>query len=364
MSVLGLGSCTPRLSVADPESAVDREDPGEEVLSIAWRKHLRPGSRDTSPQEFSSAAIDVSGLYVGTRDGWFYAFTEDGRERWKVKTGPVSARPALDRGRLYIGTDDGVLICLTTSGEEKWRFLSDGPILETATLTKDLVIFANESDRVTALKRKYGKVKWRFKEETPDDNIHRGHAGVALFGDRLYTGFSNGTVAALRLETGTAVWSSSLSSGKDAFTDVDVTPLIYKGQLYAASSAGGLFALDAESGAVTWQADIDNIGGLNIDSDRLYAASAGQGVFALDHMGRILWNQGLADEGEPSMPQIDSHYLLVPYSKGGLIVAEKRTGRVLQYFDPGYGVSAAPLWDGHRLYVLSNSAIFYAMNLH
>ena len=44
-------------------------------------------------------------------------------------------------------------------------------------------------------------------------------------------------------------------------------------------------------------------------------------------------------------------------------IADKRSGRVLEYMDPGYGISALPTLARDHLYVVSNSAILYAMTL-
>jgi outer membrane protein assembly factor BamB len=179
-----------------------------------------------------------------------------------------------------------------------------------------------------------------------------------------YTGFSDGSVAALRLASGTVAWRSSLAAGKDAFVDVDVTPVSDGTSLYAASSAGGLFALDQGSGDIQWRVSIDNVGGIALDKERLFAVAADEGVHALDKQGRVLWRQGSAGDGEPTIPLIADDYLMVSMSQGGLFVTDKNTGRLLQYFDPGYGISAKPLWTGSRIYVLSNSAILYALNVH
>ena len=48
---------------------------------------------------------------------------------------------------------------------------------------------------------------------------------------------------------------------------------------------------------------------------------------------------------------IAGDYLLYALSDAGLFIADKETGRVHQYFYPGYGVSSAPTLDGNRLYL-------------
>ena len=59
-----------------------------------------------------------------------------------------------------------------------------------------------------------GKFKWQYKSETPEEYTLRGHAGVTIDKDLIFTGFSNGTLAALRKDTGSVAWS---------FSDADVS---------------------------------------------------------------------------------------------------------------------------------------------
>src|SRR5690606_23625604 len=110
-----------------------------------------------------------------------------------------------------------------------------------------------EADQVVALDAITGKFKWQYKGETPEEYTLRGHAGVAVSGDLAYTGFSNGTLVALRKDNGSVAWSSSLKADADRFVDVDATPLVFDGTVYASSSSGGVYALDKRTGLVKWR---------------------------------------------------------------------------------------------------------------
>lgn len=84
----------------------------------------------------SSPVIGTDGtIYVGSHDGFFYAFNKDGSVKWKVKlTEPsydarwnvskaIMASPAIaSDGTVYINTASGYLHALIPSGNEKWRF--------------------------------------------------------------------------------------------------------------------------------------------------------------------------------------------------------------------------------------------------
>ncbi|MEK7821835.1 MAG: PQQ-binding-like beta-propeller repeat protein, partial [Planctomycetota bacterium] len=51
-------------------------------------------------------------IYIGTRDGTFYAIAPDGRPRWSYKTGgPIEFSSAAigPDGTVYVGSTDGYL---------------------------------------------------------------------------------------------------------------------------------------------------------------------------------------------------------------------------------------------------------------
>jgi outer membrane protein assembly factor BamB len=364
-------SCGPLPGNLDPMSATDPDPVGRPAMSLRWKKVLADTARDSSPQEFASAAVvlgpsrDRDTLYVGSHEGTFHAIVaETGRPLWEVKLGSVSSRPIENRGRVYVGTDDGFLVCLDGfTGDELWRYPTQGPILEAPVIAGDMVIFSNEADQVYALDRASGTFRWQYKTETPDDGTLRGHSGVVLDGELVFAGFSNGTLVALRQATGSVAWLASLKSGEEQFVDVDVTPVISGDAVFAASTAGGLFSLDRSLGRVKWRLAIEGVGALAADESRLYAVAANQGAYALDFDGHIIWRQGTRGGGEPAGPVLADDYLLYSLSEAGLFIADRTSGEVVQYFDPGYGVSSEPVLARDAMYVLSNSAILYAMSL-
>lgn len=360
---------------ADAMSAELREPLGEDRLSFKWKFVTADRRTEVAPQEFAAAAVYADTLYIGSARGWFYALrASTGEVRWRKQLGSVSCAPLVDRGVLYVGTNDGFLIALDAqTGDEKWRYQSRGPIGQTPSSAGDLIVFANEADQVVAVDSITGKFKWQYKTETPEEYTLRGHAGVTVDGDLLYTGFSNGTLVALRRDTGSVAWSTSLKAEADRFVDVDATPIVVEGVLYASSSSGGVYALDKTTGLVRWRLPFydasmpsatGNVGGITADDKALYVTVADLGVYALDFSGNILWRVGARGGGEPAEPVVFADMLVYSLAGAGLFVAERRTGRTLEYFDPGDGISARPTITGDgRLFVMSNRGILYAFDL-
>ena len=360
---------------ADAMSAEPVEPLGEDRLSLHWKFVTADRMTEVEPQEFASPSIWADSLYTGSANGWFYALrAANGAVRWRKQIGAVACAPLVLGTNLYVGTSDGSLIAMDAqTGQEKWRYQSRGPIDHTPAATSELIVFSNEADQVVAVDAITGKFKWQYKTETPEEYTLRGHAGVAIDNDLIYTGFSNGTLAALRRDTGSVAWSTSLKGEADRFMDVDATPIIIDNLVFASSSSGGVYALDKTTGLVRWRMPFydvampsatGNVGGLASDGKTLYVSVADLGTYALDLSGNIIWRVGARGGGEPATPVVFQDLLVYSLAKDGMFVADRKTGATLEYFDPGDGVSAEPTITGDgRLYVMSNRGILYAFDL-
>jgi outer membrane protein assembly factor BamB len=348
---------------------------GEDRLSLHWKFVTADRLTEVEPQEFAAAAVYADTIFIGSASGWFFALrASTGAVRWRKQLGAVASAPIIVGGVLIVGTSDGALLALDSqTGSEKWRYQSRGPIEQPPVPTGDLIVFANEADQVVAVDAITGKFKWQYKSETPEEYTLRGHAGIAIDNDLIYTGFSNGTLVALRKDTGSVAWSTSLKGDADRFMDVDATPVVVGDRVHASSSSGGVYALDKTTGLVRWRvpfwdvaqpSSTGNVGGIATDGKALYVSVADLGTYAIDLAGNVLWRVGAKDGGEPAAPVVWNELLLWSLARDGLFIADRRTGETLEYFDPGSGVSATPTVtaDG-RLFVMSNRGILYAFDL-
>ncbi|HEV7557777.1 MAG TPA: PQQ-binding-like beta-propeller repeat protein, partial [Kofleriaceae bacterium] len=302
-------------------SALPREKLGEDRLSLKWKFVTADRLTEINPQEFAGAAVYADTIYIGSATGEFFALrASNGTMRWKTHIGGVSCTPLIVAGTLYIGTMDGVLIALDAqTAKVKWKYHSRGPIEQTPISTTDLIVFANEADQVVAVDAMTGKFKWQYKSETPEQYTLRGHAGVTMDNDVMYTGFSNGTIVALRKDTGSVAWSTSLKGDVDKFMDVDATPLVVGDKVYATSSSGGVFALDKATGQVRWRvpfydaaqpSEFGNVGGITTDGKLLFVSVAELGTYAMDFNGNVVWRVGAKGGGEPAAPVVFSDLLV------------------------------------------------------
>ena len=376
LAALALGGCShPTWQRADAMRGGALDPLGEDRLSLHWKFATADRLTEVAPQEFAAAAVSADTVYLGSASGWFFALrASTGAVRWRKQIAAVATAPIITGGMLVIGTADGTLLALDSqTGAEKWRYQSRGPIEQPPVATGDLIVFSNEADQVAAVDAVSGKFKWQYKSETPEEYTLRGHAGVAIDNDLIYTGFSNGTLVALRKDTGSVAWSTSLKGDADRFMDVDATPVVIGDRVYVSSSSGGVYALDKATGLVRWRVPFwdaaqpsatGNVGGIATDGKTLYVSVADLGTYAIDLAGNVLWRTGAKDGGEPATPVVWNELLLLSLSHDGVFLADRRTGETLEYFDPGNGVSAAPTVTGDgRLFVMSNRGVLYAFDL-
>jgi outer membrane protein assembly factor BamB len=348
---------------------------GEDRLSIRWKFATADRVTEVEPQEFSAATVYADTVYIGSASGWFFALrSSTGAVRWRKRIGAVASAPIAVAGVLYIGCADGTLLAVDAqTGAEKWRYQSRGPIEQSPAATADLIVFSNEADQVAAVDAITGKFKWQYKGETPEEYTLRGHAGVAIDNDLIFSGFSNGTLVALRKDTGSVAWSTSLKGDADRFVDVDATPVVIGDKVFASSSSGGVYALDKTTGLIRWRvpfwdaalpSSTGNVGGIATDGKTLYVSVADLGTYAIDLAGNVLWRVGAKDGGEPAAPVVWNELLLYSLARDGMFIADRRTGETLEYFDPGDGTSSTPTVTGDgRLFVMSNRGILYAFDL-
>jgi len=373
---VGLTACSPTAWKHGDAMRAGPPDPlGEDRLSMRWKFVTSDRLTEVDPQEFSAATVYADTVYIGSSSGWFFALrATNGALRWRKKLGAVSCAPIVAGGVLYIGSADGTLLAVDAqTGTEKWRYQSRGPIEQPPMATGDLIVFSNEADQVVAVDAGTGKFKWQYKAETPEEYTLRGHAGVTIDNDLIFTGFSNGTLAALRKDTGSVAWSTSLKGDADRFMDVDATPVVVGDHVYASSSSGGVYALDKATGLIRWRvpfwdaalpSSTGNVGGIATDGKVLYVSVADLGTYSIDLAGNVLWRVGAKDGGEPAQPVIWNELLVYSLAHDGMFLADRRTGETLEYFDPGDGTSSPPTITGDgRLFVMSNRGILYAFDV-
>jgi outer membrane protein assembly factor BamB len=352
-----------------PYDPVSVKDTPLDVLSLRWQRSLvQHPFLSYKPQEWASAAISPEGVvFIGSTSGLFSAYRgTDGRRLWSIRAeSAITSRPLYSpqTGCVFFGADDGRMYAVEArTGKVRWVYATQGTISPRPAYGEGMLLFTTSEGRLYALDARNGKWSWQYDREPPEGFTIQGYSGAAIHGGVAYTGFSDGYLVAQRVRTGDLLWTRSLRAGKVKFVDVDATPVVTGELLLTTSYAAGVFALSRESGSVIWQYPVEGATNLVLHDNRIFLTAPKKGLMALDLRGHQLWRQAMA-RGVPATPVAWGPYLFITNTEAGLYVASSATGRLLQYFDPGKGVSARPAVGAGLLVVLGNGGALFTFQI-
>lgn len=352
------------------------------VLSLRWQRSLvYHDILSYRPQEWATAAFGPmhrgagqarrggpgrATVLVGSSARSFGAYGARGEQLWRVKTGgTISSEPWYNPRTkvVYFGCDDGRLYAVdATSGKLRWSFKTKGTIVHPPAYHDGVLLFTSSENRIYGLDANTGRWRWQYDRSAPEGFTIQGYAGVLVVGNVAYTGFADGVLVALKASTGEVIWTKSLAGNRRRFVDIDTTPVLADGKILTASYASGLYALSPDTGSVAWSHPQVGIAAVTPSSYGPFITAPRAGLVALDKKGRERWRQAYP-KGVPAEPLVAGPYVIIGGTESGLAVAEASSGRLLQYFDPGYGISARASRQGETVAVVSNRGRLYVFDL-
>ena len=392
LAALGLflqsAGCDSIRAGANPQAPSWRYRPSGS-LSVVFKRSIVAESRKPDvAYERGQPELDTRGrrVFVGSSDRGLYALSAvDGATLWRFETvGFVNGAPLYDPQQdvVYFGSNDGALYKVAAeTGKLLWRFATNAEIARRPVLSGRRLFVVNANDTVLALDTETGKRIWS-QHRTPALGFEiAGYSGALAWRDKLYVGFSDGTVTALDQRTGNERWQPvDLSAEAEqelgdvpTYLDVDTTPVgdeIEAGAVvYVGNYAGGVFALDAETGTQVWSnpavAGVNNLvlwsepartlrGAEESGRKLLLAASGTTGLWALDpETGQEKWRRTLPRGGVSSPVPIQGA-LLISASQLGVFLISPLDGGIIDGIHMADGTSVTPAVFGRRAFVVSN----------
>lgn len=150
-----------------------------ETGAVIW-KHAADGPILHSP----ACSDDL--VIVGDAGGTLWALNQaDGKVVWKFPSnkGGFSASPLVTSGGVYIGSRDGKFYALSLAGKLLFEVPTGGPIRCTAAQVEDRIVFASDDMHAYAVDPETGKLHWR-SAKLPGQSF-RDYYPVALPGGRV-----------------------------------------------------------------------------------------------------------------------------------------------------------------------------------
>lgn len=331
-------------------------------IDRVWSKKLGSGN------EFLRLALrpagDGSRVYAASRNGRVYALDPaNGRELWQVDLDvELSAGPGVGGGLVVIVSSDGEVITLeATDGTERWRTTVDGESLATPAIASGNVIVQTVDNRLRAIDAYTGAERWTLIKDMPLLTM-RGTTSPVILGSNVVTGFDNGRLVAVDIDSGDIEWETLLAppSGRsdlERLADIDGAIAAVGQDLYAAGYQGRIAAVAAESGQLLWASEISSYEGVSADWTSLYTTQDNGTVIAMSRRnGAETWRQEalLRREATLAVPfdttvvvgDLDG-YLHFFSNIDGEPAARERFGNE--------AISAEPYVMGERLFVQSDN---------
>lgn len=337
---------------------------------MEWRAELVDHEPwNWKPVEYSRPLYDEStGLVVvGTSSGSVVAVDRaQGKVEWRFPTNSrVDSSPVKAGGYFLVGDDNGILRALNEGGAEVWSYTARGEIDNAVTVSHKAAFFVDSSETLHAVNLEDGSYLWAYDRDLPDYFTVGSSARPTYHDGKVFTGFADGHIVALKASDGDILWGKNLSAGAEEFIDVDSAPLVAHGKLYVSSYAGGLYALDADSGKVLWRLKITGASKPVLHNGRLYLTTANRYVVAVDaETGKKLW-QFRHGENTPTEPILVDDFLLYGGAISGVYLVDRVHGDMRLRFDSNSGFSAPVTVDqnSRSLFFFSNKGYLYAMRL-
>lgn len=224
-------------------------------------------------------------VYVASLDKHLYAIElATGKEKWKVKLGPMKSSPSVKGDRVYLGDLDGKFYCVSIADRKVvWTFDTEGEIDAAANFHGNNIIFGCHDSNLYCLSPE-GKKLWATKVDGPinaaaavvgdrtfatgcsDGILHvidatngkelgvidlegQSVSAAAVVGDRVFSSMVSNQVVAADLKTMKKLWAFEAPKRQQPFHS---SPAVSQGLVVAGSRDRKVYALDAGTGAEKW----------------------------------------------------------------------------------------------------------------
>ncbi|MEJ2604149.1 MAG: outer membrane protein assembly factor BamB [Gammaproteobacteria bacterium] len=270
-------------------------------------------------------AGDGTRVFAASRDGRVHAFDgENARQLWEVRLElQLSAGPGVGDGRVVVASSDGDVIVLDAgSGGELWRKRIAGEVLARPAVGGDRVILRTADGRLLALAGNDGAQLWQIEQSVPALSL-RGTAAPALVADAVVCGFDNGRLLAATLLDGEVIWEQTLTR----LVDIDGEIAAIGQDIYVTGYQGRVAALALESGSALWSRELSSYTGIAVDFTSVYVVTDSSELVALSRAnGTEYWRQDLLLRRGLSTPATVDGSVVVGDFDGYLHWLDARTG--------------------------------------
>ena len=302
-----------------------------------WGESVGGGKKQQVLRLGLGPALEDGIVFAASHKGEVLAVRVDtGKELWvkKLKL-PLSAGPAAGFGLVVVGTSKGAVIALdSASGKERWRTHVNSELLSAPAVGEKIVVLRSVDGRLHGLDAQNGQETWSVEQQVPRLSL-RGTATPLIAKELVISGFDNGKVMAVNLNTGDTVWDTPLATphGRtelDRLVDIDSAVWVVGENVFAAGFQGRTAMLALDSGQIWWAHDMSSYRGLSVDTENLFVTQSDGIVVALRQRdGSELWRNDRLKLRGVSTPVETTTAVVVADYKGYLHWLDKTTGALV-----------------------------------
>jgi outer membrane protein assembly factor BamB len=334
-ALLIAAGCSKDKDVEPPAALV--KFPSTLPMKKLWSEGVGGGKKQRVLRLGLGPAVDKGVVFAASHKGELLAVSLDtGHNLWSKKLKiPISAGPGAGSGMVVVGSSKGAVIALDgATGRELWRARVNSELLSAPAIGDKVVVMRSVDGRLHALDARSGKELWSVEQQVPRLSL-RGTAIPIISKDVAISGFDNGKVMAVSLNTGDTVWDTALASphGRtelDRLVDIDSAVRAVGENVFAAGFQGRTAMLAVDSGQVWWAHDMSSYRGLAVDADNLYVTQSDGIVVALRQRdGSELWRNQKLKLRRLSTPVLTSTAVVVADFQGYVHWLDKSTGELV-----------------------------------
>jgi outer membrane protein assembly factor BamB len=339
-------------------------------VNMNWERHLADGSR----VDFTklTPAIDGQQLFVAGSRGQITASNlATGKPMWSttLKQG-ISGGPAAGSGNIYVPTTDGELYALRqTDGAIQWHIDLPDQSNTVPTYSNGQVFVKTIDDQLLSLNATTGQQNWKYDEGATQLQL-LGSSSVAVKGNAVVAGFSDGKLNAIDAANGALVWQAMVGVPQ-GFTDMSrmvgiaADPIIYGGTAYAASYHGNIAAVDMSTGRIIWQHPLSVFAGIAVSNNAVFASDSKGRVWAFDKSdGTVLWKQTALVGRQVTGPAVTGNYIVVADSAGSVHWLSQQDGHFVARTAIGnVNITTTPQVTNQGVIVYANNGTVALLNL-
>jgi outer membrane protein assembly factor BamB len=367
-ALLIAAGCSKDKDVEPPATLVDF--PQTLPVKKIWSEGVGGGKKQTKLRLGLGPALDNGLVFSANHKGEVLAVSlETGRDVWEKKLKlPLSAGPGAGFGIVVVGTSKGDVIALDgPTGKQLWRSRVNSELLSAPAISANVIVFRSVDGKLNGFDTHTGKLLWAVEQQMPRLTL-RGTAIPIVAKEVAISGFDNGKVMAVSLNTGDTVWDTVLASPKgrtelDRLVDIDSAVHVVGDNVFAAGFQGRTAMLALDSGQLWWSHDMSSYRGLAVDADNLYVTLSDGIVVAMRQRdGSELWRNDKLKRRGLSAPIATSTAVAVADFQGYLHWLDKSTGALVarQVINKKQRVSNPLVGEGDTVVVMTDAGTLAA----